>query len=126
MSDAAQNALLKLFAFLLGIFGLVSMVSGLDADGAFAKLWGVVLGGFIIVTAIGFWMMQGWAFLTVSVGLLLSFLTGVVQLLIAVDRGEGVSSRAMCLGVTILLIAYLGRWSMERKFRPHLDVDQPH
>jgi len=32
----------------------------------------------------------------------------------------------MCLGLTILLIAYLGRWSMERKFRPHLDVDQPH
>lgn len=122
MSDAVHNTLLKVLAFLLAVFGLIYLVTGLDGDGVFAKLWALVFGGFIIVTAIGFWMMQGWAFLTVSVGLLLSFLSGIVLLLIAVDQGDGIQGRAISLVVTMVLIGYLGRWKMERKFRPHLDA----
>jgi hypothetical protein len=126
VSDSTHNAILKLLALLLGLRGLVYLIEGLDRGGAFAKIWAVVFGIFVIWTAVGFWRRRGWAFLVVSVGLLLSFLTGVVTFIMAVDRGEGVRGHAVALLATIVLIGYLGRWPMERRFRPHLDVPGHH
>jgi len=122
VSESIHNAILKLLAMLLGIFGLIHLAEGLDAGGAFAKIWAIVSGLFVIWTAVGFWRRRGWAFLVVSVGLLASFLIGVVRFLIAIDRGEGVGTKALILVTTVVLIGYLGRWSMERRFRPHLDA----
>jgi hypothetical protein len=122
VSESIHNAILKLLALLLGLWGLVCLIEGLDRGGAFGKIWAVAVGLFVIWTAVGFWRRRGWAFLVVSVGLLLSFLSGVVTLIIAVDRGEGVRARAVALALTIVLIGYLGRWSIERRFRPHLDA----
>jgi hypothetical protein len=122
LSDSVHNAILRLLALLLALWGLVQLVQGLDAGGAFGKMGGVLWGIFVIWTAVGFWRRRGWAFLVVSVGLLVSFLTGLIGLIRAIDAGEGAKAKAIALLATIVLIGYLGRWPMERRFRPHLDT----
>ena len=122
MSDSFHNAILKTLGILLGLWGLTRMLEGLDHSGAFGKIGAVLWGILVIVTAIGFFRMRGWAFLLVSVGLLGSFFTNLISFIEAVDRGVGVKDRAFWFVVTIVLIGYLGRWSMERRFRPHLDT----
>ena len=121
MSNKTHNALLKILALLIGLFGLARVFGGLAADGVFAKLLGVVFGIFVMITAAGFWKRQGWAFLVISVGLLIGFMTHFIQFVVSFDTGVGTGTRAFWLLVNIALIAYLGRWSMERRFRPHLD-----
>jgi hypothetical protein len=121
LSDSVHNALLKLLAILLGLWGLVQLIEGLDRAGAFWKIGAVVWGMLVIVTAVGFFRMRGWAFLLVSVGLLGAFFLNLIRLLLAIDRHEGAKDRAFWFVATIVLIGYLGRWSMERRFRPHLD-----
>lgn len=122
MSDSIHNAIVKVLGILLALWGLVHMLDGIDHGGAFSKMGSVLWGILVIATAIGFFRMRGWAFLLVSVGLLGSFFANLVRFIEAVDRGEGVKDRAFWFVVTIVLIGYLGRWSMERRFRPHLDA----
>ncbi len=126
MNDSFHNAAIKLLAILLGLFGLVQLIEGLDRAGALGKITAVVWGILVVVTAIGFFRMRGWAFLLVSVGLLGSFFITLVDLLMALDRGEGARGKAFCFVLTIALIGYLGRWSMERRFRPHLESQGHH
>jgi hypothetical protein len=126
VSDSIHNAILKLLAILLGLWGLVQLIEGLDRAGALGKVSAVIWGILVVVTAIGFFRMRGWAFLLVSVGLLGSFFVTLVDLLMAIDRGEGAKGRAFCFVATIALIGYLGRWSMERRFRPHLESSGQH
>jgi hypothetical protein len=121
VSEKTQDVLLKLLACALGLWGLVYLVEGLDASGVFAKLWALVAGIFVMATAVGFWKRRGWAFLMVSVGLLVGFLLSFVRLLLAFDTGEGLGGPFLRFLVILALIAYLGRWSIERRFRPHLD-----
>jgi hypothetical protein len=121
LSDSFHNAALKLLAILLGLWGLVQLIEGLDRAGAFGKITAVIWGILVIVAAIGFFRMRGWAFLLVSVGLLASFFVTLVEFLMAMDRGEGAKGKALCFVLTIVLIGYIGRWSMERRFRPHLE-----
>jgi len=122
VSDSFHNAAIKLLAILLGLWGLVQMVNGLDRSGAFGKITAVIWGILVIVTAVGFFRMRGWAFLLVSVGLLASFFVTLIEFLMAIDRGHDVKAHGLCFLATIALIGYLGRWSMERRFRPHLDT----
>jgi hypothetical protein len=121
VSDSFHNAAVKLLAILLGLWGLIQLIDGLDRAGAFGKITAVAWGILVVVTAIGFFRMRGWAFLLVSVGLLGSFFVTLIDFLIAMDRGEGAKGKAFCFVLTIALIGYLGRWSMERRFRPHLE-----
>jgi len=126
LSDSIHNAILKVLALLLGLWGLVELIEGLDRPGPFGKIGGLLWGALVILAAVGFFRMRGWAFLLVSVGLLGSFFTNLIALLIAIDRGEGARGRAFWFVATIVLIGYLGRWSMERRFRPHLDAPSHH
>lgn len=126
MSDSIHNAILKMLALLLGLWGLVELIEGLDRPGPFGKIGGVLWGALVILAAVGFFRMRGWGFLLVSVGLLGSFFANLVALLMAIDRGEGAKDRAFWFVATIVLIGYLGRWSMERRFRPHLDSGGHH
>ena len=48
------------------------------------------------------------------------------ELLVALDRGEGAKGKAFCFVLTVALIGYLGRWSTERRFRPHLESSGHH
>lgn len=126
MNDSLHNAILKLLAILLGLWGLVHLIEGLDKAGAFGKIGAVVWGLLVIVTAIGFFRMRGWAFLLVSAGLLGAFFVTLIDMLVAMDRGEGAKGKAFWFVLTVVLIGYLGRWSMERRFRPHLDTAGHH
>ncbi|MHC4972417.1 MAG: hypothetical protein ACYTG3_08795 [Planctomycetota bacterium] len=122
MSDKTHNAILKTLAVLIGLDGFIFMVAGLGDAGVFYTLFQLAFGAFWICVAVGFWRYRGWAFLSVSVALLVSFMVFWIRLLIAVDRGEGIGTTALTLVVVIALIAYLGRYRMERRFRPHLDA----
>jgi len=122
VSNSIHNAILKILGVLLGFWGLVHLVEGLDRSGAFSKIGAVLWGILVIVTAVGFFRMRGWAFLLVSVGLLGSFFTNLIAFICAVDQGVHVKESAFWFLVTIVLIGYLGRWSMERRFRPHLET----
>ena len=126
MSESLHNAVLKLLAILLGLWGLVQLIEGLDRGGAFSKIGAVIWGILVIVTAVGFFRMRGWAFLLVSVGLLASFFITLIHLILAMDRGEGAKGKAFWFVLTIALIGYLGRWGMERRFRPHLESAAHH
>lgn len=121
MSDSIHNAIVKLLAILLGLWGLVQMIEGLDRAGPFSKIGAVIWGGLVIVAAAGLFRMRGWAFLLVSVGLLAAFFVNLITFITAIDSGEGVRGRAFWFAATIVLIGYLGRWGMERRFRPHLE-----
>jgi hypothetical protein len=122
VSDKSHNVILKILAVLLGLDGFIFMVTGLGDAGVFYTLFQLAFGAFWICAAVGFWRYRGWAFLSVSVALLISFMVYWIRLLIAVDRGEGIGRMALMLVVVIALIAYLGRYRMERRFRPHLDA----
>jgi hypothetical protein len=117
-----HNAIAKTLGVLIGLWGLVQLIEGLDRPGFWAKLFWIVWGVLVVVTAVGFFRMRGWAFLCVSVGLLGNFFVTLVTLLVAIDRREGVKEKAFWFVVAIALIGYLGRWSIERRFRPHLDT----
>lgn len=121
-----HNAIAKALGLLIGLSGLVQLIEGLDRPGFWAKLFWIVWGALVIAAGIGFFRMRGWAFLMVSVGLLGNFFVSLVQMLMAIDRGEGVKGKAIWFLATLVLIGYLGRWSMERRFRPHLDVAEHH
>ncbi|MHC4960025.1 MAG: hypothetical protein ACYTGN_16825 [Planctomycetota bacterium] len=118
------DAINKLIAALLIIFSLLFLLSGAgDEAGAFGTLWHWALGVFLVATGVGFWRYRGWAFLVVSVLLLAGWVFKFVNILIAADRGTPVMPWVMALLANMALIAWLGRWAMEKRFRPHLDVE---
>jgi hypothetical protein len=122
VSDKSHDVILKILAVLIGLKGFLFMVGGLGDAGVFYTLFQLALGAFGIGVAVSFWKYRGWAFLVVSVWLLLSFMVYWIRLLIAFDRGTGIGQNAAAFVVVIALIGYLGRYRMERRFRPHLDA----
>jgi hypothetical protein len=125
VKDTTHDILIKVIAALLGLAAIVRIANSLAGDGGvFSKAFWLLAGLFYLVTAVGFWRYKGWAFLVVSVTLLVNFLTRLVGFILAIDRGDGTAGGyAMSVVITIVLIGYLGRWSMERRFRPELDVE---
>ena len=123
MSDAKHDILIKLIALGMGIGALIWTAEGLESGGAFAKTGTVAAGIFAICTAVGFARTRGWAFLVVSIGLLVGFLTTFVSWVVSFDTGEGTMVKLLKLLTVIVLIAYLGRYDIERRFRPHLELE---
>jgi len=122
VSDKTHDVILKILAVLIGLDGLIYMFGGLGGAGVFHALFQLAFGAFWICVAVGFWRYRGWAFLSVSVALLVAFMVYWIRLLIAFDRGTGIAGTALMLVGVIALIGYLGRYRMERRFRPHLDA----
>ena len=122
MSDKTHDVILKILAVLIGLDGFIFMVGGLGDAGVFYTLFQLAFGAFWIGVAVAFWKYRGWAFLVVSVTLLVAFLVYWIRLLVAFDNGTGIGQAAAALVITIALIGYLGRYRMERRFRPHLDA----
>jgi hypothetical protein len=79
----------------------------------------------ILVVARGFKRRSGAAFLAVSIGLLLGWLVELIRAIVLFEEGGFGAAKTTVMSwlFLTLLIGYLGRWSMERRFRPHLDVD---
>lgn len=118
------NLINKLIAALLIVLGLIFLLSGAGDDaGLFGVLGHWALALLMIATGIGFWRGQGWAFLLVSIALLVEWFIFFIRILVAADKGESVTGPIVLLLLNMAVIAWLGRWSMEKRFRPHLDVD---
>ena len=124
MSERAHNAFLNLISLGIGIYGLVLLGGAFGGDGgAFATLWGLLLAVLALLVAFGFKRRRGWAFLAVSTWLLFAWLVQLVRVIVVYDAGEVSKGNAILISFVVinLTIAYLGRWSMERRFRPHLE-----
>lgn len=120
------DACVKVAGAAVAINGLVCLVGAFGGDHHWiATLWFLGLGLFQIPAGIGLMFWKSWAFLVFSMILLVRFLVTFITMLVAFQRGGGEAGwpQAILLGVIIVLIGSFGRWSMERRFRPHLDVD---
>ncbi|NJN14788.1 MAG: hypothetical protein HC813_04070 [Planctomycetes bacterium] len=122
-----QDLLLKGVAILIGVGSISLLIWGLgEGAGAGRALFGM-MGFFVaLATAVGFWRLRGWAFLLASVGLLVGYLTTFVQMILAFNRQDAAGGKALLEAhlVVIFLIGFLGRWSIERRFRPHLETEE--
>ncbi|MHC4937826.1 MAG: hypothetical protein ACYTHK_02515 [Planctomycetota bacterium] len=127
MSDRAHNRLLDLIAafFLLGGLYVVVEALFLGEESGWGIFRQLLIGILIIAVARGFKKRKGWAFLTLSVGLLVGWLVELTRAIVEFTDGgwEAAKLPTFSLLLCTVLIGYLGRWSMERRFRPHLDVD---
>ena len=124
MPDRVHDVFLKLIAVLLAVLAVLFLATKV-ASGGLLRGVGVAFVTFVLLaTALGFARYRGWAFLTVSVLLLGGWLYTFVRMVTAFDRGGWSNGRPYLLSLVaiIVLIGYLGRWRMERRFRPHLDA----
>ena len=117
-----MDALTKLLALLWGLGGVVYFFSTGDSD-ALGTLWHWAFGVFNVLAAVGFWKYQGWAFLYFSVSLLFGWMASFILIVLAADSGQSLGFPIFRLLFTMVLIAIFGRWNVERKFRPHLDIE---
>jgi hypothetical protein len=124
MSDRAHDVFLKLIAVLIAVGAVVHLATNVAAGGLLRGVWTVFVTFVLLATARGFARYRGWAFLLVSVLLLAGWLSAFVRMVVAFDRGGFAEGRPhlLCLLGIIVLIGYLGRWGMERRFRPHLEA----
>ena len=127
LSDRVHNLLLDLIAAVLGLGGLFVVAEALflDEETGFGVFRQLLVGILILAVARGFKQRKGWAFLAFSISLLVGWLVELTRAIVAFEEGGMAAAKAATLSwlLVTLLIAYLGRWSMERRFRPHLDVD---
>ena len=124
MSERAHNAFLNLISFGIGIYGLMLLSDALGGDGgAFDTLVGLLYAVAMLLVAVGFHKRRGAAFLAFSAWLLVAWLTQFVRMIVAFDNGDASGGRAILYSFLLInvLIGYIGRWSMERRFRPHLE-----
>ncbi len=125
MNDRIHKLLLNGIAICIGLGGLFLLQAAfLDDHGGFAMV-GLLFAAIIkLAVARGFWGRKGWAFLLVSVSLLLSWMLFLILSIVQMDHGgwaEG-SPYIYAFLLVNVLIAYLGRRSMEERFRPDLIV----
>ena len=125
VNDRIHNLFLGAIAISIGIAGLyllqAAFLDGYGGFGMIALLFAAILK---LAVARGFWKRKGWAFLLVSVSLLFAWMYELVLAIVETDHG-GWADGAIHVYAFILvnfLIGYLGRRSMEERFRPHLIV----
>ena len=123
VSERVHHSILNLISIGIGIYALTLLNEALSGDGgSFATLSWLLVGIFALAVAFGFKKRRGWAFLAVSVALLFGWVTQLVRVIVVYDAGEMGKGHGILLSFLLInvMIAYLGRWSMERRFRPHL------
>jgi len=127
VSERAHNLILDLLSALLGLGGLYVLAEVLlfGEESGFGILRQLLAGVLILAVARGFKRRSGAAFLAVSVGLLIGWLVELIRAIVLIEESGFAAAKTTVLSwlLITLLIGYLGRWSMERRFRPHLDVD---
>jgi hypothetical protein len=125
LSDRVHNLLLDLIAVVLGLGGLFVVAEAFGEESGFGIFRQLLIGILVLAVARGFKQRKGWAFLVFSIALLVGWLVELTRAIVAFEEGGMAAAKAATLSwlLVTLLIGYLGRWSMERRFRPHLDVD---
>lgn len=125
MSDRVHNTLLDLIALGIGLTGLVMLIETFTGD--VSGFWfglSFVVALFVLFIARGFKKRKGGAFLAVSVALLIGWMVQLIRAIALFDVGGWAAASGTVYSFLLinLLIGYLGRWSMERRFRPHLEA----
>ena len=119
-----QNGIVKLTGLVVAIDGLLNLIHAFQTElGWIAMLWFLVIGLLQIPAGLGLMAWKGAAFMIFSVLLLVRWLVAFVATIVAFEAGgsEAGMPQLITLLVIIAMIAYFGRWSMERRFRPHLE-----
>jgi len=127
VSDRAHNLLLDLIAAAIGLVGLYVLADALvfGEESGFGLFRQLLVGVLVLLVARGFKRRNVAAFLTVSVALLVGWLVELIRAIVQFEEGGFAAAKPTLISFAVitLLIGYLGRWPMERRFRPHLDVD---
>jgi len=127
VSDRAHNLFLDLIAAGLGVGGVYVLADAIlfEDAGGFATFRQIIVALIVLLVAVKFKKRRGSAFLAVSVGLLVGWMVELIRAIVLFEEGGFAAAKSTVISFLIvtLLIGYLGRWSMERRFRPHLDVD---
>ena len=121
VDDRKHNLFLTLIALGLGLKGLYLLQAALlDDMGGFATVGVLFLAIITLAVARGFMKRKGWAFLLVSVGLLAGWMATLILAIVEIDHGgwDAGSVYLYSFLLTNVLIGYLGRRSMEARFRP--------
>lgn len=119
-----QDALVKITGVVVAIDGLVNLFHAFGGEaGWIAARWFAIIGLLQIAAGVGLLFWKGWAFMTFSILLLVRWLVTFITMIVAFESGGAEAGRPqlILLLVIMALIACFGRWSMERRFRPHLD-----
>jgi len=121
-----QNFFLKAIALLIAVQAFGTLVDAFEDGVHVLRVFrNLVLAFVSFATAVGFARFRGWAFLLVSVWLLWSWFGSFVGMIVAFNAGySGLGKRLLVnLVLTMVFIGYIGRWKVERLFRPHLETD---
>ena len=119
-----QDAIVKITSVVVAIDGLINLVHAFSGEpGWIAARWFAIIGLLQIAAGIGLMFWRGWAFMTFSILLLVRWLVTFISTIVAFESGgsEAGKPQLITLLVIMAMIAYFGRWSMERRFRSHLD-----
>ena len=121
-----HDLIIKVVGVLCAIGGLVRLYDVFAGDDLLLMrvIWFCV-SLLLIGSGIGLVRYRGWAYLVFSALLLLSWIPVFMMMIIGFSTGDTGAGSAMAVQLVLIMaaIAYFGRWSMERRFRPHLDVD---
>ncbi|MGH7162393.1 MAG: hypothetical protein ACREID_02830 [Planctomycetota bacterium] len=125
MSDKAHSFLVRLLALAVGVFGLVHLVNGLEGGSGLRVLWVLAVGVLWLATALGLYRFRGWAWLVATLAMLGGCVLNFIRMIAAIDAGRSGDawSHAWTVVSLALVLAYLGRESMERRFRPHIAAE---
>jgi hypothetical protein len=119
-----QNGLVKITGLVVAIDGLLNLIEAFNTElGWIAMLWFGAIGLLQIPAGLGLMAWKGAAFVVFSILLLVRWLVAFVATIVAFEAGgrEAGMPQLITLLVIMAMIAYFGRWSMERRFRPNLD-----
>ncbi len=125
-SSPVHDVILKGIALLIALLCIPVLGWGLGGGAGVGRAFFGLLGTFVLLaTAVGFARYRGWAFVLASAGLLLAWFVTFIRMITSFNAGHGGDGKfwLASLVAVMVLIGYLGRWKMERRFRPHLDVD---
>jgi len=120
-----RDAIVKLVAVALILFGLSTMMDAFSGGHGFWGATGLVLLSLLrLGIGVGLLRYQGWAFLLFSLLLIVRWFVTFTGMVVSFDGGgfgAGESKLVWVLVITVL-IAIFSRWSMERHFRPDSGV----
>jgi len=120
-----RDAIVKLVAVVLILFGLSMM---LDAFSGGHGFWGAT--GMVLLALLRLWIgvgllrYRGWAFLLFSLLLIVRWFVMFTGMVVSFDGGGFSAGEPKLVWVLVItaLIAIFSRWSMERHFRPDAGV----
>ncbi len=121
-----HDVVLKGIALLIALLCIPVLGWGLGGGAGVGRAFCGLLATFVLLaTAVGFARFRGWAFVLASVGLLFGWFVSFIRMITSFNAGDASAGKfwlAAWVGVMVL-IGYLGRWKMERRFRPNLEAE---